>query len=375
MDYSADVAIIGGGIIGCSVAYFLRKQDVEVAVFDQGEIGAQASSAAAGILAPLGTLSGPGPYADLLLASWAMFPALVPEIEEASGIAVEYEQGGVLRVIRDTHNVGNLRKRMREWQPLGLQMLWLTGDEVRRYEPLLASDVSAAVYAPQEAQLKAAKLTRAFAQAAANRGAKLYSHTEILGIQSERQRVTGLYTAQGETIACHHLVIATGAWTAQCGSWLDISLPVSPQRGQILTVKQPAQPLRHVIFGEAVYLAPKKDHTIVIGATKEEVGFDKHVTAGGLAWLLSTAIRLAPMLDGCAVEQTWAGLRPKTPDNHPILGKAPHWANVSLATGHNSVGLMLSPITGQSIANLITKDVTADVIKPFGAERFSSANP
>ncbi len=108
----------------------------------------------------------------------------------------------------------------------------------------------------------------------------------------------------------------------------------------------------------------------MIGATREEVGFDKHVTAGGLAWLLSTAIRLVPMLDGCAVEQTWAGLRPKTPDNQPILGKAPHWENVTLATGHNSVGIMLSAITGQSIADLITKGHTADVIKPFGAERF-----
>jgi glycine oxidase len=375
MGYSTDVAIIGGGIIGCSIAYYLGKHGLEVAVFDQGEMGAQASSAAAGILAPLGSLSGPGPYADLLLASWSMFPTLVPELEEASGIQVDYEQTGVLRVVRNAHNSSNLRKRMREWQPLGLQTQWLNGDEARGYEPLLASDVSAAIYAPQESQLKAAKITTAFAQAAANRGAKLNSHTEILGIQSDRRRVTGLYTAQGETIACNHLIIATGAWTAQCGSWLDISLPVSPQRGQILTVKQPAQPLRHVIFGEAVYLAPKKDHTVVIGATKEEVGFDKHVTAGGLAWLLGTAIRLAPMLDGCAVVQTWAGLRPKTPDNHPILGKAPHWENVTLATGHNSVGIMLSPITGQSIADLITKGNTADVIKPFRAERFLSGNP
>jgi glycine oxidase len=375
MEHSTDVAIIGGGIIGCSIAYYLRKQGVNVAVFDQGEIGMQASSAAAGILAPLGSLSGPGPFANLLLASWSMFPSLVAELEEASGIGVEYEQTGTLRVVRTEHNLSNLRKRMREWQPLGLHVQWLDADEVHRYEPLLSSDVSGAIYAPQESQLKATKLTRACAQAAANRGANLYGRTEILGIQSDQRSVTGLYTAQGETIACNHLIVATGAWTSQCGSWLDISLPVTPQRGQILTVKQPKQPLQHVIFGEAVYLAPKKDHTVVIGATKEEVGFDKHVTAGGLAWLLSTAIRLAPLLDGCAVEQTWAGLRPKTPDNHPILGNAPHWENVTLATGHNSVGIMLSPITGQSIADLITKGHVADVIKPFGAERFLSTNP
>ncbi len=258
MEQSTDVAIIGGGIIGCSIAYHLRKQGVDVAVFDQGEIGGQASSAAAGILAPLGSLSGAGSYADLLLASWSMFPSLVPELEEASGIGVEYEQIGTLRVVRNEHNLSNLRKRMREWQPLGLDMQWLNGEEAHRYEPLLGPDVSAAIYAPQEAQLKAAKITRAFAQAATRYGANLYSHMEILGLQSDQRRVTSLYTSQGETIACNHLIVATGAWTAQCGSWLDISLPVSPQRGQILTVKQPKQPLRHVIFGEAVYLAPKK---------------------------------------------------------------------------------------------------------------------
>src|SRR5438270_5668460 len=128
MQSTVDVAVVGGGVIGCAIAYYLSKSGVDVAVFDRGEIGAEASSVATGLLAPLGPLSGPGPFADLLLSSFALFPTLVPELEDASGINLEYEQTGALRIVRNTKHISNLRKRMNAWQPLGLQMYWLTGD-------------------------------------------------------------------------------------------------------------------------------------------------------------------------------------------------------------------------------------------------------
>ncbi len=367
---STDVIIIGGGVIGCSIAYHLRKVGVEVMVFEQGEIGAQASSAAAGLLAPLGSLSGPGPFADLLLASWSMFPTLIPELEDSSGIHMEYARTGALRVVRNPKSSTNLRKHMQEWQPLGLQMYWLSGDEARQREPLLAPEICAAIYAPEESQVKAPLVVKAFAKAAENMGAKLYSQSEVLGVRQEHHSITGVYTAQGETIGCNHLVIASGAWAAESGIWLHLPLPVTPQRGQILTLRQPTPPLRHIIFGEAIYLAPKFDKTVVVGATKEEVGFHKQVTAGGISWLLNSAIRLATSFDGCAIEQMWAGLRPKTPDNHPILGSAQQWENVTLALGHGSVGVMLSAITGQSIAKLVVSGIEPELLLPFSVERF-----
>jgi len=373
MDHSTDVAIVGGGIIGCAIAYNLRKLGVDVTVLDQGKIGAEASSAAAGLLAPLGSLSGPGPFADLLLASFALFPSLVPELEAVSGIRTEYERTGALRVVRNPRHIANLRKRMQEWQPLGLEMHWLSGDEARQHELLLSSDVCAALYAPEESQISAPQLTQAFAQAAIHRGAKLYSHREITGVQYHNNRVTGIQTAHGETITCSHLVIAAGSWAARCGEWLNIPLPVSPQRGQILSLRQPSpplSPLHSIVFGEAAYLAPKSGNTIIVGATKDEVGFDKHMTAGGLSWLLSTAIRLTPTLESCAIDRLWTGLRPKTPDQHPILGAAPHWENVTLAVGHGSVGIMLSAITGQTIAELVTTGRTPEIVRGFGMERF-----
>jgi len=370
MDQTTDVAIIGGGISGCAIAYFLRKTGVDVTVFDQGDSGAEASSAAAGILAPLGSLSGPGIYADLLLESCSLFLDLIPELEAASGISVEYTQSGTLYIARSPHSIHNLRKRMQEWQPHNQEMYWFDGNQARDYEPSLALDVMAAVYVPQEGQLKAPKLTQAYARAAAALGATLRDHTEIAGVQRQGGRVIGITTAQGESIACKQLVIAAGAWAARCGAWLDLTLPIVPQRGQILTLEQPTQRLRHVVFGEAIYFAPKQDNTVVVGATKEDVGYDKRLTAGGISWLLSSAIRLAPSLEPCAIAQMWAGLRPLTPDHHPILGRAPGWENVTLAVGHSSNGIMLSAITGQSIAELITTGNMPEVIQAFGAERF-----
>jgi glycine oxidase len=371
---TTDVVIAGGGVIGCAIAYHLRKLGVDVSVLERGEIGAEASSAAAGLLAPLGPLSGPGAFADLLLSSFALMPTLVSELEDASAMRLEYERPGSLRVVRDSKHIPNLRKRMQAWQPLELQMQWLTGEEARQREPLLSPDICAAVYAPEESQIKAPHVVKAFSVAAAKRGAVLRGHSEITGVQRNHARVTGVYTSEGETIGCNHLVVATGAWAARSGMWLNVKIPVSPQRGQILSLRQPALPLRHIIFGEAVYLAPKSGNTLLVGATKEEVGFDKQLTAGGVAWLLNTAIRLAPSLESSAIDQMWAGLRPRTPDNQPILGPAPGWENVTFAIGHGSTGILLSAITGKAIAELVVEGKAPEVILPFSMERFEGLN-
>ena len=371
---TTDVVIAGGGVIGCAIAYHLRKLGVDVSVLERGEIGAEASSAAAGLLAPLGPLSGPGAFADLLLSSFALMPTLVSELEDASAMRLEYERPGSLRVVRDSKHIPNLRKRMQAWQPLELQMQWLTGEEARQREPLLSPDICAAVYAPEESQIKASHVVKAFSVAAAKRGAVLRGHSEITGVQRDHARVTGVYTSEGETIGCKHLVVATGAWAARSGVWLNVKIPVSPQRGQILSLRQPALPLRHIIFGEAVYLASKSGNTLLVGATKEEVGFDKQLTAGGVAWLLNTAIRLAPSLESSAIDQMWAGLRPRTPDNQPILGPAPGWENVTFAIGHGSTGILLSAITGKAIAELVVEGKAPEVILPFSMERFEGLN-
>ncbi len=369
---TSEVVIAGGGVIGCSIAYQLSKADKKVIVTEREEVAAEASRAAAGLLAPLGELSGPGPFTDLLLASWNLNLELIPVLEDTSGVRVEYHHPGSLHTVTDAEDAAYLREQMEAWEALGLQVSWLEGDEAREFEPLLEPGVVAAVYSPRDGSIKPAAMTRAYAESARRQGVTFYEHTEITGIEHSASRVTGVQTARGDVIACDHLVIAAGAWSARFGNWLGFSLPVSPMRGQILSLRQPASPLKHILFGEGVYLVPKLDGTIYVGATVEQVGFDKAVTAEGIAWLLSSAIQLVPSLASAPIADIWAGLRPWSPDSRPILGKAPGWENVTLATGHSATGFELSAITGKTIADLVVTGQSPAIIRAFGVERFLS---
>jgi glycine oxidase len=371
MKRSTDVVIVGGGVIGCSIAYALRKRGIDVIVLDRGEIGAQASSAATGLLAPLKPFARKDhPFMALLLSSLALFPSLVPELEERSGVCLAFEQTGTLRIVR-MKEMRRLQEWIGPWQQAGFQMELLTGDDLHLQEPLLASHITTALYNPKESQIDASRLVQAYARAATDLGATFYPQRAVIGVQHHRSKVLGITTSQGESITCHHLVIAAGAWAAQCGEWLGTVLPIGPLRGQSLSLRQPATPLRHILFGEGIYLAPKQNGTIVVGATREDVGFDTTTTPEGIAWLLDAVKKLVPTLE-CVVEMAWAGLRPKTPDAHPILGRVPHWDNVILAAGHTSFGVLLSAITAQAIAELVSTGDTPEIIRSFALERFNA---
>lgn len=367
---STDVAIIGGGVIGCSIAYQLSKSGIRVSIIEREEIAAEASSAAAGLLAPAGVLTGPRAVADLFLASWSITPELMEEIEAVSGVGVEYHHTGSLHVVTEADDRSHLNRYAEAWQARGAEATWITGTEVQRYEPLLNPTIDAALSIPHAASIRPRLVTRAYAEAARKSGATIYEHTRVTGFQQSANRVTGVQTTRGETIECQSVVIAAGAWSAHIGDWLGLSIPVVPARGQILALKQLSTPLKHTIFGEGLYLVPKPDNTIYAGATVEQVGFDKSNTAGGIAWLLSSAIKLIPELEYAALERIWSGLRPWSRDSYPILGRAPGWENVILATGHGPAGFELSAITGQTIASLIARGHTPALIQPFGIERF-----
>jgi glycine oxidase len=371
---SCDVAIIGGGVIGCSIAYQLRKAGVDVLVIERQEVAAEASSAAAGLLAPFGSLTEPGPFSDLVLASWALAPTLLPQIEQESGVQVEYRRVGALHIAANDREVEALRQQMQAWEALGAKMTWLTEDETREREPLLGSQtnapIQAAIFIEGEGSIKAPAVARAYAEAARRAGTRFALATDVVGIIQSGSRVVGVRTAQGEMISCQRLVIAGGAWSASCGEWLGLTIPVVPMKGQILSLGQPEPALQHIIFSEDVYFVPKLDGTIFIGATVEQVGFDKRLTAGGIAWLLNSAIRLIPALEQATIVQLWSGLRPWSRDSQPVLGQAPGWENVILATGHSAMGFELSAITGKMIAELITSGQTPELIRPFRIERF-----
>lgn len=368
---SYDVVIIGGGVIGCSIAYQLRKTGIDVLVVERQEVAAEASSAAAGLLAPFGSLTGPGPFSDLVLASWSLAPTLLPQIEQESGIQVEYRRMGALHVATSESEVEALRQQIQGWEALGAKMTWLTQAEVYVHEPLLhGSSIQAAILIEGEGSIKAPAVARAYGEAARCAGTQFALGTEVVGVVRSGSRVAGVRTAQGETISCQRLVIAGGAWSASCGEWLDLTIPIVPMKGQILSLAQPEPALQHIMFSDDLYFVPKLDGTIFVGATVEQVGFDKRLTAGGISWLLNCAIRLIPALEQATIARMWSGLRPWSQDSQPVLGLAPGWENVILATGHSAMGFELSAITGKMIAELITSGKIPELIRPFGIERF-----
>ncbi len=371
MKRSTEVVIVGGGVTGCSIAYGLRKRGVDVVVLDQGEIGAQASRAATGMLAPLKPFAKPDdPYTRLLLASLARFPGLIAELEEMTGIDIEYTQTGTLRIM-SPKQASRLETWIVTWRQEGYPLELLTGDQLRDCEPGLAPHVSLALYRPGEPQLNASHLTQAYARAAEQLGARFYAHEEVVALHHHGNCITGVQTAYGERIACQHLVLATGAWAGRSGAWLNLALPVQPLRAQSLAVRQPALPVRHLLFGGGIYLAPKCNRTVIVGVARDEAGFDVQTTPEGVAWLFQAAQQLVPGLAACPVEQAWAGLLPITPDARPIVGKAPYWDNVTLACGYNGYGILLAASTGEMLAEQVVTGQLSETLRPFVLERFS----
>jgi glycine oxidase len=368
---SADVLIVGGGIIGCSIAYFLRKQDVEVIVLERGEIGAQASSAAAGLLAPIRPLCQRDPFKALQLAGLARFSSFVPELEAISGVTVGYEPTGTLRLL-PAEKLDAVQAWAEVWQRAGYHIEMLTSEEVYEREPHLSPGLLGAVSIADEAQVVPVQLVQAYAQAALNQGAHLYNHTEVVALQRSEtgKRITGVRTDRGDLLTCHQLILAAGSWSAQCGTWLGLTFPVRPVRGELIALQQPSLPIRHIIFDEGIvdediYIAPKPNGTVVVGATKADVGFDTSVSAGGALHLLQVATQLLPALAYCSIQRMWAGLRPKTLDSRPLLGPIPSWENVVIASGHGGFGVLLSAITGETVAELVTTGTVPEIIQPF----------
>src|SRR5579859_899870 len=263
---TTDVVIVGGGIIGCSLAYALRKRGIGVGICDQGDRGAQASGAASGLLAPLKPFAQPeDPYTLLLLSSLARMASFITEVETISGICTGYVQTGSVRV-RPAKQTPRLQKWVETWQQAGFPLLEvLREDELQTQEPALATKNQIALYNPYEPQLDAPQFMRAVARTAETLGAVFYLNDAVVALHTSGKRVNGVQTSQGNTIRCNHLVLASGAWAAQGGEWLGLTLPVRPLRAQSLTLHQPALPLQHMLFGEGIYLAPKENGTLLIG--------------------------------------------------------------------------------------------------------------
>ena len=363
---SSDVIVVGGGVIGCAVAYYLAREGVRVEVVERGETGGEASGAAAGMLAPLAEVEDEGPFQALCVESLRMFPALAESLCDETGIDIEYLTTGILRVALDEAE----ERRLREMAdcPTCLPLHWLAAAEVRTCEPALSPAIRGGLYSPEEHQVNADRLTQAFARAASARGATFRRNLAVRRLLATNGRVDGVRTAEGD-IAAGDVVLAAGPWTGRLAASLGADLPVFPVRGQMMALPSKAAP-RHIVWGSAGYLVPKANGLVFAGATVERVGFRRRTTKAGLRDRAAMASSLAPRLAAVAPVDSWAGLRPGSADGLPLLGPLPGWEGVSVATGHYRNGILLSPITGSLIARSIL-DVSPDgSLAPFGPGRF-----
>jgi glycine oxidase len=374
---STDALVLGGGAVGCATAYFLAREGVRVRLLESDGLAGQASGAAAGMLAPVGEAAhaveaagSGGPIFEWGRRSLALYPELCRALLDLSGIDPEYEPSGLLRLVRTEQAMRGARALMARHPDLDLE--WIDPEALRTVEPALAPDWLGGLWSPREAHVRSPLLTRAYAAAARQLGAEVIEGERVEGLVLDGDRAIGARTAAGHQHA-DHVVVCTGARLATLGQWLGGAFrpPVEPVRGQIAALASPPVPWRSILWASDVYLVPKRDGSVVVGATEERVGFDCRVTAAGMGSLLEAAPRVVPALAQATFLGGWAGLRPGSPDGLPAIGAVPGFRGLWMAGGHHRNGVLLSAVTGQLLRDAILGKTPDEGARAFDPRRWA----
>ena len=365
-----DVLVAGAGIIGCAAALELCRRGLRVEVVEPGTPGMEATWAAGGMLSPLGEAPGAGPFLRLGRASLARYPAWVAGIVEASGAAVEYRRHGKLEVAVDEPAEEALRAALGWRRAEGARVEWLGAEEARRLEPALAPSVRGALLLEEDHAVDNRALARALWAAAAGAGVTFRLGARVHAVERSGERATGVRLADGERLAAGAVVVAAGCWSGAVGG-LPGPLPVFPVRGQMVAAGAVPPPIERVVVAPGLaYLVPRAEGRVVVGSTMERTGFHAVPTLAGVGGLMAAAARLVPALAEAALLEAWAGLRPGTPDDLPILGEDPRLPGLFYATGHFRNGILLAPITAALIAAQVTGGEPPLAVEGLGVERF-----
>ncbi|MFJ8994521.1 glycine oxidase ThiO [Streptomyces sp. NPDC102279] len=375
---SSDVLVIGGGIIGLVTAWRAAQRGFTTALVDP-EPGGGAAQVAAGMLAAVTELHyGEETLLGLNLASARRYPDFVAELTEASGQDLGYRRCGTLAVALDADDRAHLRELHALQSRSGLESEWLTGRECRRLEPMLAPGVRGGLRVDGDHQIDPRRLAAALVTACERAGVSVH-RTWAERLTVVRDRAAGVVTSEGTALGAGQVVLAGGSLSGQlAGVPDDVLPPVRPVKGQVLrlTVPQRYAPflnrtVRAVVRGGHLYLVPRENGELVVGATSEELGWDTTVTAGGVYELLRDAHELVPGITELPLTETRAGLRPGSPDNAPLLGPTA-LDGLLLATGHFRNGVLLTPVTGDAMAHVLTTGELPDEARPFSPRRFGA---
>ena len=398
---AADVLIVGGGVIGLSIALELRLRGVTVTVLTR-DFSEAASHAAAGMLAPQAEKIASGAMLELCLRSRSLYPDWTQKLEALTGLPTGYWACGILAPVYEKAAVSGQRSALEKQAgeaegaeeaegarenskyllrrrfanktqnsklPHPLPSFWLDRAAVHQHQPGLSQDVTGGWWYPDDAQVDNRLLSKALWIAARDAGVDLREGSTVKTLVQQHDRIIGVQTSSGAVQAAHY-VLATGAWSQAL-----LPIPVTPRKGQMLSVKVPvrqALPLQTVLFSSDIYIVPRGDGRIVVGATSEDVGFTRSNTPEGVQTLLERSIRLYPALQQYPLQEQWWGFRPATPDELPLLGASPY-SNLTLATGHYRNGILLAPVTAQLLVDRILQQHSDPLLDAFHWSRFNTS--
>lgn len=365
-----DCLIIGGGVIGLSLAYELSARGRRVKLIDRGEAGREASWAGAGILPPANRATATEPLDQLAALSLELHGDWAARLQDETGIDNGFRRCGALYVARTEAELANLVQMATAQRLAGVEFQTLAGDDLARLEPALdAAALHGAWFAPAECQIRNPRHLKALVAACHARGVEITEGEETHDFELSAGRIVSVVTSRGRLEAGSYCV-ATGAWSRRLLSRLGVEVPLKPIRGQIVLLATQGKAIRHIVNEGHRYLVPRDDGYVLVGSTKDDAGFDKRPTAGGTGGLLQLAVELAPALAAARIERCWAGLRPATADELPLIGRMPGLANAYVATGHYRSGLTLSPGTAVALAELIEGGSASIPLAVFRPDRF-----
>src|SRR5229473_1879275 len=369
---SADVVIVGGGVIGLSIARALALRGVsDVMLIERGQPGAEASWAAGGILAPQVESDRADDFFNLAAAGRDLYPAFAESLKDETGIDVELDLTGTLCLGFTEKDEAELQSRF-DWQSKArLSIEWLSGDEARRQEPCISQQVRCALRLPNDYQVENRRLIEALVKANEKLGVRLITDRHVSELLIENEKVRGVETSDGFVVA-PVVVLAAGAWTSLISSSGTTFPKIEPVRGQMLCFQTRPPIARHVIYSSRGYLVPRRDGRVLAGSTAEHVGFERSLTGEGMNAIKSMALEIVPSIADLPLVNSWAGFRPRVADDLPVLGPCEGIEGLFYATGHYRNGILLAPITGELIAQAIVDGEAPLLLKAFSPDRFRS---
>jgi glycine oxidase len=363
------VLVVGAGVIGTAVAWELLQRGAEVVLLEGSSEGGHTSTASAGMVNPFSLTREDTPALPLYWQSLQMYPEWTRALHEQTGIDPEWRSGGCLRVALTPTDAEHLEASLEWIRRYDTHAERIDSRAARQMEPALNPEIEAALHIPSEGWVHTERLMRALHRAVQLSGANLYTGSPALRLVAQNGAVRGVQTAHG-MLEGDAVVVATGAWAGALLQPLEIHAPTTPVRGVILILGDLPLPVRCILSSPVGYLVPRADGAALLGATREQAGYDMRATAESYALLTHNLSRLAPSLMHATVLAHTVGLRPDTPDHNPYIGAVKGYSGLYLAAGHAYHGILLAPATGCALADLILDGATDLPIAPFDPNRF-----